>query len=69
MPDLPQGIPVVVDVVNAMGVQIAKLYDATPDAELGLCLTMDCRNLPSGTYYADLQTQGQHKAVQFSVQH
>lgn len=67
--DLAQGIPATVDVVNEMGVQVAKLYDATPDAELGLCLQLDCTNLPSGTYYADLQTQGMHKAVQFSVQH
>ncbi|HET6400442.1 MAG TPA: hypothetical protein VFH95_03500, partial [Candidatus Kapabacteria bacterium] len=67
--DLQQGIPATVDVVNEMGVAVAKLYDATPDAELGLCLQLDCSNLPSGTYYADLQTQGLHKAVQFSVQH
>ena len=67
--DLPEGIQATVDVVNDLGVQIAKLYDATPDAELGLCLQMDCSHLPSGTYYADLSTQGLHKAVEFSIQH
>jgi len=67
--DLPEGIPATVDVVNEMGVAVATLYNATPDAELGLCLQLDCSNLPSGTYYADLQTQGAHKAVKFSVQH
>ncbi len=67
--DLPQGIAATVDVVNEMGVEVAKLYDATPDAELGLCLSLDCSSLPSGTYYADLQTQGEHRAVEFSVAH
>ena len=46
-----------------------EIYDATPDAELGLCLQLDCSHLPSGTYYADLSTQGLHKAVEFSIQH
>ena len=67
--DLPPGIPAVVDVVNDLGERVAKLYDATPDAELGLCLTLDCTQLASGIYYADLQANGSHKAVQFSVQH
>ncbi len=67
--DLLGGIQATVDVVNGMGVAVATLYNATPDAELGLCLQLDCSNLPSGTYYADLQTQGMHKAVKFSVAH
>src|SRR5581483_4700169 len=67
--DIPGGIPVTVDVVNEMGTQVAMLYNATPEAELGLCLQLDCSQLPSGIYYADLQTQGQHKAVQFTIEH
>lgn len=67
--DLPGGVPVQVDVVNQMGVSVATLYNATPEAELGLCLSLDCSQLPSGVYYADLQTNGSHKAVKFSVAH
>ena len=67
--DLPARIPVVVDVVNQMGESVATLYNATPDAELGLCLSLDCSTLPSGNYYADLQTGGFHHAVKFTVEH
>jgi hypothetical protein len=67
--DLPQGIPVAVNVVNQIGVSVATLYNATPDAELGLCLSLDCSHLPSGIYYADLQTEGMHHAVKFVVEH
>jgi hypothetical protein len=67
--DLPGGIPVVVDVVNQLGESVATLYNATPDAELGLCLSLDCSTLPSGNYYADLQTMGMHHAVKFTVAH
>ena len=67
--DLPAQIPVSVDVVNQLGVQVVVLYNATPEAELGLCLSLNCSTLPAGIYYADLQTQGMHKAMQFSVQH
>jgi hypothetical protein len=67
--DVPGGVPVVVDVVNQMGKAVATLYNATPEAELGLCLSLDCSQLPSGIYYADLQTEGMHHAVKFSVEH
>ncbi len=67
--DLPGGIPVVVNVVNQMGASVATLYNATPEAELGLCLSLDCSMLPSGIYYADLQTEGTHNAVKFTVSH
>ncbi len=67
--DLPGGVPVTVDVVNQMGQSVATLYNATPEAELGLCLSLDCAQLPSGIYYADLQTGGFHHAVKFSVEH
>jgi hypothetical protein len=67
--DLPQGIPVVVNVVNQTGASVATLYNATPEAELGLCLSLDCSHLPSGIYYADLQTEGMQQAVKFVVEH
>ncbi len=67
--DLPGGIPVVVDVVNQMGASVATLYNATPESELGLCLSLDCSMLPSGIYFADLQTEGTHNAVKFTVSH
>jgi hypothetical protein len=67
--DLPQGIPVVVNVVNQTGVSVATLYNATPEAELGLCLSLDCSRLPSGIYYAALQTEGMQQAVKFVVEH
>ncbi|HEY3875626.1 MAG TPA: hypothetical protein VGM92_09130, partial [Candidatus Kapabacteria bacterium] len=67
--DIPEGVPTVVDVVNELGVEIAKLYQAVPDAECGLCLSLDCAQLPDGTYYANLQTEGMQKAVKFTVEH
>ncbi len=67
--DLPGGIPVVVTIVNQTGSSIATLYNATPDAELGLCLQFDCSKLASGIYYADLQTEGIQQTVKFTVEH
>jgi hypothetical protein len=67
--DLPGGIPVTVEVVNQLGETVAMLYNATPEAELGLCLSLDCSKLPNGSYYADLRTDGTHKAVKFSIEH
>ncbi len=67
--DIPGGIPAQVDVVDQLGHLVAMLYNATPDAESGLCLSLDCTTLPSGIYYADLQTMGMHQAVKFSVEH
>ena len=35
---MPEGIPAVVEVLNELGLPVATLYNATPEAELGLCL-------------------------------
>ena len=67
--DLPEGIPVVVDVVDVTGATVATLYNATPEAELGLCLTLDCSKLANGTYYAHIQNAIMGRAVKLSVQH
>ncbi len=67
--DLPGGIPAVVEVVNQSGEVVATLYDATPDAELGLCLTLDCSKLPSGIYYARVWNAIMGQAVKLSVSH
>jgi hypothetical protein len=67
--DLPEGIPAVVEVVNEAGESVATLYNATPEAELGLCLTLDCSKLPNGTYFAHLQNGTRARAAKLSVQH
>ncbi len=67
--DLPARVPVSVQVVNQDGEVVTTLYDATPDAELGLCLTLDCSKLASGTYYAQVQNAIMGRAVKISVQH
>ena len=65
--DLPADIPVIVMVVDARGATIATLYDATPDAELGLCLTLVCSRLASGTYYARIMNDIMGSTVKLSV--
>lgn len=67
--DLPGGVPASVQVVNMNGEVVATLYNATPDAELGLCLTLDCSKLPSGIYYADIQNAIMGRAVKIVVEH
>ncbi|MFI5202618.1 MAG: hypothetical protein ACHQNE_09550, partial [Candidatus Kapaibacterium sp.] len=67
--DLPGGVPAVVQVVNEDGTTVATLYNATPDAELGLCLTLDCSRLPSGTYFARIANSIMGRAVRISIQH
>jgi hypothetical protein len=67
--ELPEGIPAAVEVVDARGETIAKLYDAIPEGDLGLCMTFDCRNLPSGTYFAHVMNEQVGRAVKISVQH
>ena len=67
--DIPGGIPTQVDVVDQLGHEVAMLFNATPEAESGLCLSLDCSTISSGTYYADLQTMGMHKAVKFTIEH
>ena len=67
--DLPADIPANVEVVNEEGTTVATLYNATPDAELGLCLTWDCSQVPSGIYYAHIANSIMGRAVKISVQH
>jgi hypothetical protein len=67
--DLPADISANVEVVNEAGETVATLYNATPDAELGLCLTLDCSKLPSGTYFAHISNSIMGRAVKLSVQH
>ena len=67
--DLPPDIPANVEVVNEDGTTVATLYNATPDAELGLCLTWDCSQVPSGIYYAHIANSIMGRAVKISVQH
>lgn len=67
--NVPEGIPATLDVIDEMGVVVATLYNAKPDVGLSLSFTIDCSKLPSGIYYADLQTASMHDAVKFSVEH
>ena len=67
--DLPESIPATVEIVNLMGAHIATLYNATPEAELGLCLSLDCSRMPSGTYYARVVNDIMGTTVKFSVEH
>ncbi|MFI5202345.1 MAG: hypothetical protein ACHQNE_08155 [Candidatus Kapaibacterium sp.] len=67
--DLPADIPANVDVVNEDGTTVATLYNATPDAELGLCLTLDCSKLPSGTYFARIANANMGRSVKLLIQH
>jgi|GEM_PF-2520319 len=65
--DLPQGVPASAIVVNQAGETVATLYNATPEGELGLCMRLDCSNLPSGTYYAYIQNAIMGTVVKFQV--
>jgi hypothetical protein len=67
--DLPEGVPATVEIVNELGNVVTTLYNATPDAELGLCLTLDCTKLPSGIYYAHIMNDNMGQAVKLSVAH
>jgi hypothetical protein len=67
--DLPEGVPASVEMVNELGNAVTTLYNATPDAELGLCLTLDCSKLPSGIYYAHIMNDNMGRSVKLSVEH
>lgn len=64
---LVAGEPFVAEVVSVTGEHIATLYDATPEAELGLCQRLDCTHLAPGTYYVRVANSTQGRAVKFSV--
>ncbi|HET6399962.1 MAG TPA: right-handed parallel beta-helix repeat-containing protein [Candidatus Kapabacteria bacterium] len=67
--DLPAGTPVTLIVVNEAGEIVSTLYNSTPDAELGLCCTLDCSKLPNGTYFARLWNDILGQSVKLLVQH
>ncbi len=67
--DLPGGLPAVVEVVDQTGQVVSTLYNATPEAELGLCLTLNCASLPSGIYYAHVSNGIMGQSVKLSVEH
>jgi Secretion system C-terminal sorting domain len=67
--DLPGGVSATVEIVNELGNVVTTLYNATPEAEFGLCLTLDCSNLPSGIYYAHIMNDNMGQAVKLSVAH
>jgi len=67
--DLPEGVPATVEIFNAMGQSITTLYNATPEAELGLCISLDCSRMSSGTYYARVVNDIMGTTVKFSVEH
>jgi hypothetical protein len=69
VPDLAAGTAVKMIVVNATGEIVSTLYDATPDAELGLCCTLDCSKLPDGIYFARLWNDVLGQSVKLVIQH
>lgn len=64
---LVAGEPFVADVVSMTGEHIATLYDATPEADLGLCHRLDCTKLAAGTYYVRVANSTQGRTVKFEV--
>ena len=69
VPELPEGQPVTMVVVNSAGQVVATLYNATPEAELGLCCTLDCTKLANGIYFARLWNDQMGQSVKLSVAH
>jgi hypothetical protein len=67
--DLPAGIPTEFEIVSETGQQVATLYNATPDAELGLCCSLDCSKLPSGIYFARIMNDNMGSSVKLVIQH
>ena len=66
---LPDGIPATVEVVDALGQHVTTLYNATPEGDMGLCMSLDCSKLASGTYYARVMNDVMGRAVKLSVEH
>ena len=69
VPDLPAGTPVTMIVVNSEGEVVSTLYNATPDAELGLCCTLDCSTLPDGVYFARLWNDILGQSIKLIINH
>ncbi|MDP4198310.1 MAG: T9SS type A sorting domain-containing protein [Bacteroidota bacterium] len=64
---LPADNPFMAEVVSATGQHIATLYDATPEADIGLCYTLDCSGLANGTYYVRVANSVLGGVVKFQV--
>ncbi|UYZ60856.1 T9SS type A sorting domain-containing protein [Hymenobacter latericus] len=57
----------VVEVYNALGARVAKLYDAEVQAGEVKSVTLHGEQLPSGTYFYRVSTAGQSKTNRFSL--
>ncbi|MDP4199412.1 MAG: hypothetical protein Q8902_07565 [Bacteroidota bacterium] len=64
---LSAGEPFVAEVVSVTGEHIATLYDATPEADFGLCYRLDCSHLATGIYYVRVANSTQGRTVKFEV--
>lgn len=65
--EMVAGEPFVAEVVSMTGEHIATLYNATPEADLGLCHRLDCTRLATGTYYVRIANSTQGRTVKFEV--
>lgn len=68
VPYLAEGVPAMVQVVNDAGEAVAQLYNATPEGDLGLCLSLNCSKLAAGTYFALFKDGNQEQSVKFAKQ-
>lgn len=67
VPSIPANDPFFAEVVSSTGAQITKLYEATPENDLGLCFRLDCSQLASGTYYVRVANASTGRVVKFEV--
>ncbi|MDP4199318.1 MAG: Ser-Thr-rich GPI-anchored membrane family protein [Bacteroidota bacterium] len=65
--EIAAGEPFIAEVVSMTGEHIATLYDATPEADLGLCHRLDCSHLAAGTYFVRIANSTQGRTVKFEV--
>lgn len=67
--EMPEGEPVLVEILNSLGEPITTLYNGTTEAEMGFCFRVDCSEFANGTYYAHIVAGGMKKSLKLSVQH
>jgi hypothetical protein len=65
--NLTKGLPAYIEVVDATGKSIAKLYDGTPSDKTGLQLTYDCSKLASGTYYIHVRNAIEEQTAKMEI--
>jgi hypothetical protein len=65
--EIPADQPFFADVVSATGAPIAKIYDATPEGELGLCYVLDCKSLAPGNYFVRVSNGSKGRVIKFTV--